>query len=244
MALRVFLLIAAASVAGAVLWLVMRWPPGNLGHIAGAAMILSGTVAAAAPLAREAGVTRVAIAGLATTVLAGAAEIAWLSSGRLGQYVYTENWQPAITLPNGLAFPVLLPVVWFAVLVTCYSYARQRLAARGAVIAGAVLATALDMIAEPLFTGPVGFWIWLEPTPLFGAPYLNALGWFLISLGGCVCIALATNGKRPTGSEPRWIILATLIGMAIVGPAHGEPRSLAGLLLLAPLATWRPRTSG
>lgn len=241
--LRVFLLVSGASVAGAVLWLVMRWPPGNIGHIAGVAMILTGAVAAAAPLARVAGIRRVALAALATTLIAGASEIAWLYSGFFGEYVYTENWQPAVILPRGFAFPILLPVVWFCVLVTCYSYARQRLGAWAAVVTGALLATGLDLVAEPLLTGPVGFWIWLEPAPLLGAPYLNALGWFMISLAGCSFISLASGGKRPAGSEPLWIILSTLAGMAVIGLTHSEPRSLLALLLVAPLWVWRPGTA-
>lgn len=244
MALRAFLLVSAASVVGAVLWLVMRWPAGNLGHLAGAAMILCGTLAAALPLARVAGIPRTVIAALATGVVAGTAEMAWLSSGVFGVYLYTGRWQPAVTLPNGLPFPVLLPVAWFAVLVTCYSYARQRLGPRTAVVTGALLAVTLDLVAEPLLTGPVGYWIWLEPTPLFGAPFANALGWFLISLAGCLCIALASKGRRPEGNEPMWVMLSAIVGVIVVGTTHGEPRSLAGLLLVAPLATWRPPAMG
>lgn len=205
------------------------------------AMILTGTVAAAQPVVRVVGPRRTVIAGISVSVLAGAAEIAWLSTGAFGTYVYTDQWQPSVRLPNGFAFPLLLPVIWFAILVTCYSYGRQRLEAPAAVVAGALLATLLDLVAEPLLTGPVGFWIWFGPTPLFGAPYLNALGWFLISLGGCACIAIASAGRRPDGDEPHWIVLCTLAGIVIVGVTHGEFRSAAALLLVAPVALWRPR---
>ena len=163
MALRIFLLVSGTSVLGAMLWLVMRWPPGNLGHIAGAAMILSGAVAAASPLARAAGKGRAVLGTLGACLIGGAAEIAGLYHGLFGEYTYTDEWQPAVYLPGGHAFPLLLPLVWFVILAACYAFARQRLNGMWAVGTGALLATATDLVAEPMLTGPVGFWIWLEP---------------------------------------------------------------------------------
>jgi uncharacterized membrane protein len=243
LALRTFLLVSGASVLGALLWLVMRWPPGPLGHIAGAAMILSGAVVAATPLARVSGTGRAIIAASGASLIGGAAEIAGLYHGFFGEYVYTDAWQPAVTLPRGFTFPVLLPVVWFAVLAACYSYTRQRLNAMAAVVTGAVLATTLDLVAESVLTGPVGFWRWLEPAPLLGAPLLNPVGWAITSLVGCAWIALVTRGRRPTGSEPAWMVFGALAGVVIIGTTHGEPRAWWALVPVATLLAFRRRTA-
>lgn len=243
MALRVFLLVSAVSVLGAVLWLVMRWPPGSFGHIAGAAMILSGAAAAAGPFARVSGTQRAIVAALGTCVIGAVAEISGLYHGFFGEYRYTDAWQPAVTLPRGITFPVLLPVVWFVVLAACYSYARQRVNAVAAVITGALLATTLDLVAEPVLTGPVGFWRWFEPVPLLGAPLLNPVGWALTSLVGCTWIALVTRGRRPTGNEPAWMVFAALAGVVVIGATHGEPRAWWALVPAGALLAWRTRTA-
>ena len=243
MALRVFLLVSAASVLGAVVWLVMRWPPGNFGHIAGAAMILSGAAAAAAPFARVTSTQRAAIAALGTCVIGAVAEIAGLYHGFFGNYLYTDAWQPSVTLPRGFTFPVLLPVVWFVALAACYAYARQRLDTAPAVVTGAVLATTIDLVGESVLTGPVGFWVWLEPAPLLGAPILNPLAWALTSLVGCSWIALVTSGRKPAGREPEWMVLAALAGIVIIGTTHGEPRAWWALVPLAALLAFRSRAT-
>src|SRR5262245_40695572 len=125
--LRLFLVVSGVSVVGGVVWLVMRWPPGNLGHLAGAAMILTGAAAAATPLAYATSRPRLAAAALGTIGVGAVAEITGLYQRLFGDYAYTDRWQPAVALPGSEWFPVLLPVVWFAVLATCYSYTRQRL---------------------------------------------------------------------------------------------------------------------
>jgi len=240
-ALQAFLLVSCASVLGAVLWLVMGWPPGPFGHMAGVAMILSGTAAAAAPLARTSGKRRAVVAALGASLIGAGAEIAGLYHGFFGDYLYTDAWQPAVTLPRGFSFPVLLPVVWFAVLAACYSFARQRLDAIGAVITGALLATTLDLVAEPVLTGPVGFWRWLEPTPLLGAPLFNPVGWALTSLVGCAWIAFVTGGRKPTGMEPAWMVFGALAGVVVIGSTHSEARSWWALAPAVALLAWRPR---
>jgi uncharacterized membrane protein len=241
--LRVFLVVSATSVIGGVVWLVMRWPPGPLGHIAGAAMILSGVAAAAEPLSAVTGRRRVLAAALGAAVIGGVAEIIGLYHRVFGVYVYTDRWHPAVTLPGGYAFPVLLPVVWSTVLTTCYAYTRQRLNTVAAVCAAALLAAILDAVSEALFTGPVGFWIWLEPAPFLGAPWANFLGWTLTSLLGCAWVAFVTQGRPPSGNASRWMILGALAGVVIIGLTHGERRAAWALLPMVPVLIWQPRAT-
>jgi len=242
MALRIFLLVSGASVFGAVLWLVMRWPTGSIGHVAGAAMIVSGAFAAAGPLSRAAGPMRAAVAALGVCLIGAVAEIAGLYWGFFGAYAYTDFWQPSVYLPGGLVFPLLLPVAWFVILAACYSYARQRLGSPAAVFAGALVATLTDLVAEAVLTGPVGFWVWLEPAPLLGAPIWNPVGWFVTALLGCSWVALITGARNPIGNEPVWMLSGALIGTAVIGATHSELRGLWSLVLLVPLLAWRARS--
>ena len=241
--LRLFLAVSGASVLGGVLWLVMKWPPGNLGHIAGSAMILTGAAAAAEPLVQVAGRRRVLAAALGAALIGGAVEIAGLYHRLFGVYAYTDAWQPALTLPGNRSFPVLLPVVWFTVLAACYAYARQRLSTAPAVVAGALLATTLDAVGEALLTGPVGFWIWLEPAPFLGAPWANSAAWAVTSLAGCSWLAFVTEGRSPSGNTPRWMILGALAGVVVIGTTHGELRSLWALVPVVPVLVWQPRAA-
>ena len=238
-ALRVFLLVSAASVAGAILWLVMRWPPGIASHLAGAAIILSGAAAAMAPFVRTVGWTRALVAAVGTSVIGGAAELGGLYQGAFGDYVYTDAWEPSIDLPGGLTYPLLLPVVWFIILGACYSYARQRVRPAFAVIAGAILATLVDLVAEAVLTGPVGFWFWLEPTPLLGAPLLNPVYWLITGAAGCGWLAFVCGRTVPRGHEGQWMLVATLTGVAVIGGTHGEPRGLWALVLVPAILAWR-----
>lgn len=229
------------SVLGAVLWLVMRWPPGPISHVAGLAMIGSACAVAAAPLARAAGATRATLAAVGAATVGGAAEVAGLYHDLFGRYAYTRWWQPTITLPHGHTFPLLVPVVWFVILAASYAFARQRLPTLAAVAAAGLLATLADAVAESVLTRVVGFWTWLEPTPLIGAPYQNAVAWLLTSLTGCGWIAFITRGRVPAGIEPRFMLVATLLGVAVIGVTHGEPRGLWALALVGPLLAWRTR---
>jgi uncharacterized membrane protein len=240
-AVKVLLLVSAASVFGAVLWRVMGWPPGNIGHVAGLAMILSATVVAAEPWARVTGAGRVLLAAVGVCVISSAAEISGLYWGFFGEYEYLANWKPGILLPGGLHFPLLLPVVWFVILASTYAFTRQRLGAATAVPAAALLATLGDLFGEAVLTGPVGFWVWLEPTPLLGAPPWNWLGWLITALAGCTWLAVLFKGVVPRGQGPKWMIVATMLGMAVIGGTHGEPHGLLALLLVPPVLAWPSR---
>ena len=244
MALRIFVLVSVTSVLGAIVWRVMRWPPGNFGHAAGVVMILSALFVVAAPLVRNLGMRKATEAALGVCLIGAVAEIAGLYLGFFGSYVYTDQWQPALSLPGDLSFPVLLPLVWFIILATCYAYARQRLEQWPAVVAGALLATSTDLVAEPVLTGTLGFWMWIDPAPLLGAPVLNPVGWFLTSSAGCGWLALRIGGLRPAGQEPRWMLVLALLGVAVTGASHGEPRGLWSLTLAPLVLAWptRPAT--
>lgn len=206
-------------------------------------MILSGAAAAAEPLAQAASRRRALAAALGAALIGGGAEIIGLYHPFFGAYKYTDRWQPAVTLPGGHAFPVLLPVVWFTVLAACYSYTRQRLNTGAAVLAAALIAAILDAVGEALLTGPVGFWIWLEPTPFLGAPWANPVGWAATSLVGCAWVAFVTRGRTPSGNAPRWMIFGALAGVVIIGLTHGERRAAWALLPMVPVLIWPSRTT-
>jgi uncharacterized membrane protein len=221
----------------------MRWPPTTLGTYAGIAMIVCGTAVALQPLRRVIGTGTAVRALIGAAVIGGAFEIAGLYLPIFGTYEYRSTWQPVVRLPHGLFFPLLLPVMWGVILAACWTFARQRVSGAKVIVVGAVVAAVLDLVSEAVLTGPVGFWTWFGPTPLLGAPYSNAVGWFVTSLAGCTWITFALRGVRPRGSEAVWLIASAMFGTALIGVAYHELRGLWALVPMMGAIAWRAPTN-
>jgi predicted metal-dependent hydrolase/uncharacterized membrane protein len=89
---------------------------------------------------------------------------------------------------GGLALPVLVPLVWFAIAAVSHGLARAVVAdderPLATLVTGAAIMTAWDLALDPLAV-ELGLWSWRGGTPVaFGIPLENALAWML---GGLVC---------------------------------------------------------
>lgn len=156
-----------------------------------------------------------------------AAEIIGLYTGfPFGRYAYSDHWVPTIQLANAQRFPILLPFAWL--LITGASYctvARLMTTGYGAVIGGALLATLVDFVMEPVMTNSLGYWHWLNPGPLpGGAPILNVVGWLLVSLAACFVLDSGIR-SRPRNDEPIWVLAGHVVltlglgAISALGPA-------------------------
>jgi len=228
-------------VVGAVVWFAFRLPRGNIGVYAGLAMVSSAAIVAIQPLIRSAGISRALLALVGASVIGGTAELIGLYMPVFGIYEYRPQWAPFIRISGDHVYPLQLPVTWGVILTVSYAFARQRAGRLQAVCLAALITAIVDLVSEAVLTGPVAFWIWLEPTPLLGAPVTNVIGWLVTSLLGCAWIALVLGGRIPAGPEPGWMLIAALAGVCIIGVTYAEFRALSAFIPLVGLVLWRGR---
>jgi len=115
--------------------------------------------------------------------LSWAAEAIGSRTGFLfGTYSYTDSLQPQI-----LNVPLQVPLGWLMMLPPSWAVAgaiTDRIKPRWKFPAFVGL-SALAMTAWDLFLDPMmvawGMWVWDSPGGYFGIPWLNYLGWFVIS---------------------------------------------------------------
>jgi lycopene beta-cyclase len=104
-----------------------------------------------------------------------------------GAYHYTDALAPLL---GGV--PVVIPLAWLMMLPPAWAVASAITAGtRGwrFVVVSALAFTAWDLFLDPQMVG-WGYWVWQEPGPYFGIPWINFFGWFLSS-------ALITLAVRP-----------------------------------------------
>ena len=244
---RVWLVLSLVAGTGlvleAVLVRIFRLNDGRLGSYLGIPILLVALIALLCAIAACTGWAR-ALAGAGWVMLVGGTtEILGLYGvWPFGRYEYTDWWLPYVVLPNGKLYPVLLPVSWFLAIAVCYLTLARRLRGWPLVIGTAVLAALVDLALEPVITRVVLLWRWLEPTPLFGAPYLNAIGWLLTG-------SLAAAGLQWLGiwrahrlTDSGWMFVMGLCAISVVGAAYGEYRGALALALL-PVAVWTRRAA-
>lgn len=142
-------------------------------------------------LGRAWGWRRALLTSSLVVVVAWAAEAVGSATGvPFGHYQYTEVLQPQLA-----QVPLLIPLAWLMMLPPAWAVAslivgdpqRHRVAF---VAASALAFTAWDLFLDPQMV-LWRFWTWQQAGAYFGIPWINFLGWFLVS-------ALATTLARPS----------------------------------------------
>ena len=114
-------------------------------------------------------------------ILAYLAELIGSSTGiPFGKYHYTEILQPQIA-----GVPLLIPLAWMMMLPPAWAITKIILGKHqtGKIIFASFSAfafTAWDLFLDPQMVG-WGFWVWETPGRYFGIPFVNYLGWLLVS---------------------------------------------------------------
>jgi putative membrane protein len=85
-----------------------------------------------------------------------------------------------------------------------------------AVLAGAALMTAADLLIDPVATRVLHFWTWHQPGIFYGVPLVNFAGWFAVS---GMLLALAGKPRRASGTAPL-VGLSVLLFFAIAAVAR------------------------
>lgn len=149
--------------------------PGPIAPVMSALIMLSGAGATALSLRHPAAVVSV-------LVLGAVAEIIGLFTGfPFGSYEYTDRWVPTVPLGTGHRFPLLLPFAWLLMVGESFLFVRRFWSGWKLALGTGLLAAAIDVPMERAMTDVLGYWRWSAPGPLYGAPHLNFVGWFVVS---------------------------------------------------------------
>lgn len=122
------------------------------------------------------------------------AEVLGESTGfPFGDYAYTDKLGPAV-----FDVPLALACAWIVVTVfTVNLLQRLGLRRKWWPLAGPVTMVLVDLLLEPIATGPMNAWTWNADGAYYGVPAMNFVGWFLVSLPIFSLLALA--GYRDRG---------------------------------------------
>lgn len=147
-----------------------------------------------------------------------------------GKYVYTEALWPSI-----LGAPFAIGCAWLVL----FAYVKQMLQLGGIrtpwlQLWGAAWMLALDLLIDPLASGPLSYWMWQEKGWYSGVPLINFAGWFWVSLA----LFSIFRGPWPKSMGVVWIGLSIVIFFWIIAIAHGIIEAFLPGLLLCLLHGW------
>lgn len=220
----VFLGLVAFSLVGSLFTKITSLDPGPIAPVASILTLIAGVEATFRDYARE--VPGAWVRVLAVFALGASAEIVGLATGfPFGRYVYSDAWWPTVALPSG-PFPLSLPFAWLLMAGTSALSWGSRdsrtptMPAGARALVGGLLAATVDLAMEPVLTGTLGYWRWLERGPLpGGAPLSNFLGWWATAALAGLLLALGAPVTR--SRAPRWVLggfVALILGLGAIGP--------------------------
>jgi len=164
---------------------------------------------------------------LVAALVGFAAELVGLHTGLLfGHYVYLNKL--------GLQFfgaPLAIGAAWGALL--AYAAGLSLLLPRyGGALLGALWMVVADLVIDPLASGPLGYWQWLENGSYFGVPFTNFVGWFVISY--VLLLLVPRHIHIPRSYRLLGLSLVVFFGLlAITNPStYGVAAISAALLVL------------
>ena len=123
-----------------------------------------------------------------------------------GEYRYTETLSPSL-----MGVPVAMTCAWLVLVV----YINRMLSASGLalwaeVLLSALWMTSIDLVIDPLASGPLNYWLWEESGIYYGVPAHNFIGWLAVSLLIFLLLHAFTGPRRQPN---RW---ALCVGLSIV----------------------------
>ncbi|WP_035186186.1 carotenoid biosynthesis protein [Alteribacter aurantiacus] len=124
-----------------------------------------------------------------------------------GDYVYKTDFGPKI-----IGVPITIGFAWVMVIGTSHVFAKLLSAFVGKfaflvyTLYGALVATSIDLIIDPVAYEVKEYWVWLEGGLYYDIPFSNFLGWFVLSFVlHTIIFALGRkNGQWLTSSDSYW----------------------------------------
>jgi uncharacterized membrane protein len=227
-------------------------PPFSLDWAASVLLFLEGTLLILAAMLLY-GARRALTVGLLIVVLSYLVETLGVNSGfPFGAYRYTGILFPA--LPGSA--PLAVMFAWVLIVLGAYGWIQtsKRFAGGLASVAGALLATLLDLAIEPVAAHVVHYWQWLVPGTInyYGVPLTNFVAWFLVALALLLLtsrllvkpiIVLKSSAAEavPTWAVPTWLawlmprllFCTSLFMFGLVDLTHGYYAGTVAALIAA-----------
>ncbi|NQU69825.1 MAG: carotenoid biosynthesis protein [Rhodospirillales bacterium] len=130
-----------------------------------------------------------------------------------GRYHYTAALAPSI-----LSAPVVIGCAWLIL----FAYVKQvlrvsRIPPKWMPLVGSGWMVALDLMIDPLASGPLGYWVWQNKGIYYGIPTINFVGWFLVSLA----LFFLLRQPWPVRKGVIWIGLSLILFFTLIGLARG-----------------------
>jgi uncharacterized membrane protein len=125
-----------------------------------------------------------------------------------GRYLYTGALGPAV---GGV--PPVIACAWIILLLFARDLAwRTTDRRRWAVLTGALIMTASDLLIDPVATRVLDYWHWQQLGGFFGVPLVNYAGWMIVS------VLLLGAAPRPASPAPAvaWLGISVLSFFACV----------------------------
>lgn len=121
-----------------------------------------------------------------------------------GGYRYTGLLGPRL----GERVPILVPLSWFIMAVPSFALV-SRFLAEGAdrwvrVPLAAALLVAWDLALDPAMSFLTPYWIWEDPGPYYGMPWINLAGWTVTSVSIMAVLETTRASEWMKGISVRW----------------------------------------
>jgi putative membrane protein len=138
-----------------------------------------------------------------------------------GEYAYTDVLWPSVA-----GVPLVMTSAWMVLVAYVHRLVSGLpLPVVLRIAAGAGLLTAIDLVIDPLASGPLGYWVWRDGGAFHGVPARNFAGWFTV---GAVILAFthlvardgdAVRAARPVGLSIVLFFTVLAAGFGLAAPA-------------------------
>ncbi len=140
--------------------------------------------------------------------------------------------------------PFVIPISWFLMALPSWVLASMLFPGRGAVLQRIVLAayllTAWDLALDPAMSYLTPYWVWENPGPIYGMPWVNLAGWMGTGLVLMAALELLKARSWTTKLDVGWVlayyltVLLMPVGM-LAASGLWIPVAVTAIALLPPL---------
>lgn len=116
--------------------------------------------------------------------------------------------------------PFVIPISWFLMALPSWVLASRAFPGRGGALARVLLAayllTAWDLALDPAMSYLTPYWVWENPGPFYGMPWVNLAGWMGTGVVLMVIFEVVGAARWIGGLSTRW--MAAYYGVVLLMP--------------------------
>ncbi|MDY7038219.1 MAG: carotenoid biosynthesis protein [Thermodesulfobacteriota bacterium] len=147
-----------------------------------------------------------------------------------GSYAYTDVLKPFLLgVPLAIGFAWLILFAYVKHMLESFSIQKPWF-----IICGAIWMVGLDLLIDPLASGPLGYWIWYDKGWYCGVPMVNFMGWLCVSL----ILFIVFRAPWPPSEGVNQIGLSIVLFFSLIALARGILPSLTTGIILISIHFW------